>query len=300
MGKKFGEMTKTERIDALKDILYSYGSISLQYMMNEFRISRKTALRDLDELGNLGIETVDEALENGDRRISASFGSRKIPVTFTLEQVMALFLGRQMFDFLESTPFEQAFTEVYAQIERRLAKKTDIDNVKKLSKKLYMVHEGPKKFKPEITAMLGTCITGLRHEKALMIDYANFRGEPSSFIMRPYTLVAYKRGLYLVGSIDEYDGQIRKLAVERIQNVQLTGIPVTIPDDYTPQDYFKDALFIDGGAPQRVELLFAAGADAFIGLRVFHPSQTLKKKKDGTILLTMDVHVGFEVLNWIL
>ena len=300
MGKKFGDLTKTERIEALKQHLFTYGSIGLQFMLDEFRISRKTALRDIEELHNQNIGTVEEELADGDRRYSISLSSRRIPLSFTMEQVMALFLGRQMFDFLEGTSFSESFHALFAQMSQRLNKKTDIDNIERLQRKLYNIHEAPKRFSGVIPDILEMCMVGLRHDRAIDMTYRNYKGDVTDFIFHPYTLITFRRGLYFIGAIDGNESVIRKIALERIQRAALTGIAVLPPEDYTPEDYLSSALFFDTGAPQRVELRFVPGADAFIGLRVFHPSQQMQHNADDTITLPLAVHPGYEVLHWIM
>ncbi len=299
MGIKGGEKTKTERVHEMEQHLMSGRAMTPEWYEDTFQMSRKTMKRDLDDLGLMGIDIIEENTPLGPRYTVAS-SSRKLTVQHPLESVFAMFLGRGMFDFLEGTILEKSFSDVYASMEKQLSNPADIDNRRKLAKKLYMVHEGPKKYDPETSQYLETILNALRHEYSLEGDYVSSAGEQHLITINPYTLVAFRRGLYLLGAVREWHGAVRCFAIERFANLTMTGGRFIYPADFDPRKYFESALFMDAGEPTRVTLLFAPGAENFIGLRQYHPSQQFIQKKDGRFQMTMDVKIGYELLHWIL
>ena len=54
------------------------------------------------------------------------------------------------------------------------------------------------------------------------------------------------------------------------------------------------------GPPQRVRLRFAPTAARYVREKVWHPSQSLSKRKDGGVVLTMKVTTLLEVKRWVL
>ena len=61
-----------------------------------------------------------------------------------------------------------------------------------------------------------------------------------------------------------------------------------------------EALFgIAGGKPELVELVFDTAMAGYIRERVWHESQTLEDRPDGSVVLRLNVAVGFELKAWI-
>jgi len=164
--------------------------------------------------------------------------------------------------------------------------------------KLFQVSEGPKILPEESIEILDEVLKALVKEHKLDLTYSNAEGVQHDIVMHPYTLVAHKRGLYVIGHVEQWD-RISVLALERMDDmIGLVKEPFTYPDEFTPEGFFQDAFFIAPGKPERIELRFTRESEPFIGMRNFHESQRFTRKKDG-LYLKMKVPVNFELINWI-
>ena len=295
------DLTKAKRLDELKSRFNSGARFTVTKMMQQFGITRRTANRDLLDLQDLGVALVNEELPSGEKQWLADIQSRKIVVSYSIRDVIALFLGRRMFDFLENTSLEDAIQRVYKRVETQLSKPKDLANAKKLYQKVYLIHEGPKKLPKQTGEVLDDVLSGLLYEHRVKIQYVNHKGENRSFTICPYSLVAYKRGLYLIGEVEEWDHKVLVYSLERIKSAQwLKGDHFDYPVDFDPEKYFESALFITPDVPVPVTLVFTAGTTPFIRFRQYHHSQKLKILKDGRLQMTLKVPVNFETVNWIL
>jgi predicted DNA-binding transcriptional regulator YafY len=72
-----------------------------------------------------------------------------------------------------------------------------------------------------------------------------------------------------------------------------------VPADFNPSEYARSAFGISGGEAQTVELLFGPSMASYIRERTWHESQQLEEEEDGSVRLTMDVALGFELKAWI-
>ena len=293
-------ITRADRLSDLKERFLSGARLSLRRIKNDYNVSLKTAGRDVQQLRDWGIQLICEC-DADDPYWYVRPTDRRITVTYSINEVMALFTARRFFDFLENTSMADAIDRVYHRIESRLAAAKDLENAKKLQQKVYLVHEGPKKLKPHSSDILDEVLTALLRERKLKITYRNTKGKLQRLVLCPYTLTVYKRGLYLTAASGSIDNQVRIYALERITRATWQkDKPFAYPKDWHPDTYFRNALFIVPGDPQKVVLHFTPTTKRYIAIRVFHQSQKLKTLQDGTVQMTLHVPVNFELINWIL
>jgi predicted DNA-binding transcriptional regulator YafY len=293
------EKTKGRRLVEIYIRLLNGERLSIPDIMEEQGVDRRTASRDLNVIRELGLAIEPQETDSRIRYWQVPKEKRDIRVTYSFRDVMSLFMGRRFFDFLENTTLQESFDNVYGRVEKQLLNAKDLDNARKLSQKVYLVHEGPKKLPKKARETLDECLSGLIHEKKLAIRYRNSKGDLRKYKVHPYTLVAYKRGLYLVAKAEENE-RTMVLSLERITSAEwLKSEPFKYPRKFDPERFFGKAMFIMPGDPEEVELLFTKTTEPFIRIRHFHPTQNLTKAKDGRLKMTLKVPVSEELVNWV-
>jgi predicted DNA-binding transcriptional regulator YafY len=122
----------------------------------------------------------------------------------------------------------------------------------------------------------------------------------------PFTLVAYRGGLYLLGRSSRYE-DLRYLAIERMKTVEAIrasdgGYEVfAYPPDYDPAKRM-DGLFgiVEGKATKVALLLRSERTVELLRPRSVHPTEKYENRPDGTAILRMTVNGTAELLNWVL
>jgi predicted DNA-binding transcriptional regulator YafY len=295
------EATKAQRLMELKARFEEGAAFTIEKMMSEYGITRRTANRDLVDLAEMRVELEADTGGDGRKLWRAASRSRKFCVNYSLTELMAVFLGRRFFDFLAGTLLEENFDKVLARVETQLGRAKDRERARKLGQKLYLVHEGPKKLPKRGRAILDDCLDGLLKEEKLAVHYKSSAGKESDYTLCPYTLVAFKRGLYLIAAVDEWDGRIGRFALERIQKATWQrGDGFEYPEKYDPEKFLESALFLETGKPEPIEILFTPGTRPFVEFRKYHRTQKIEVRKDGRVRLTMKVPIGDEVKYWVL
>ncbi|HEY6552426.1 MAG TPA: WYL domain-containing protein, partial [Vicinamibacteria bacterium] len=94
-------------------------------------------------------------------------------------------------------------------------------------------------------------------------------------------------------------GEVRTFAVERIQKIEVLDQSFEMPTGFNVNEYARGAFGIAGGKAATIELLFGAEMASYIRERVWHESQDVEDRPDGTVLLRMQVAPGFELQSWI-
>ena len=118
-------------------------------------------------------------------------------------------------------------------------------------------------------------------------------------MLEPYTLLVYKKGLYLAGYSDRHKA-VRLFSLDGLRNVDWQrGKKFEYPADFDPAKLTEGAFGLIGGERTKVRIFFDDKVARFVRRRLWHPTQRIKTV-DGGIELTMEVAGTVEVLNWVL
>ena len=112
-------------------------------------------------------------------------------------QMVALFLSRRVFDFLAGTGFKEDLDDVFAKLEATLRRK-DFAAVRNLDRKVFDVNEARHLYEGRIEDV-NDIMTALLREERLRVTHEGVSGGRKTFVLEPYTLLVYKKGLYLAG-----------------------------------------------------------------------------------------------------
>ena len=107
-------MKKSERINQELIFLSYRKSFNLSDLMDEFNISKRTALRDIEDLEALGLSFY---VENG------RYGGYKIvnrnlltPIYFDNAEITSIFFALKALTMLSATPFEKSYIRIYEKL----------------------------------------------------------------------------------------------------------------------------------------------------------------------------------------
>jgi predicted DNA-binding transcriptional regulator YafY len=143
-------------------------------------------------------------------------------------------------------------------------------------------------------------MTALLREERLRVTHEGVSGGRKTFVLEPYTLVVYKKGLYLAGRSEGHAGEVRTFALDGFREVEwLRGNRFEYPVDYRPEPFTEGAFGLIRGEPTRVRIRFDSKVARYVQRRQWHPSQTFCRV-DGSLEMTMDLAGTTELVSWIL
>lgn len=219
-------------------------------------------------------------------------------------QVALLYFSMTVLKFLEGTVLEEGVEGLWEKLYQNLtlSQQTRLSD---LQRKFYAVLYAPKDY-AAFSDQLDIILRALLDQSRLKIDYAGLTGEGKVHDFDPYSLIAYRGGLYLLGHSYRNEAIIY-LAIERIRSVnfvpQEEGKPARFiyPRGFDPAAHTEGTFGIVEGPETRVELkIHNEQTVAYVRSRTIHRTQRFTNRRDGTTIMTMDIRGTTELANWIM
>jgi len=138
-------------------------------------------------------------------------------------------------------------------------------------------------------------------EWGVLVTYRRFQPteKTSVFDADPLHFFECDGGLYLIYRYPK-TGDIRTLAVDRIQDVEITDRAFLPPKDFVAEKYLTSPFDITKGKPFHTRIRFSSKEATFIRERNWHPTQKITEFPDGSILFEMTATGSWEVKRWVL
>jgi proteasome accessory factor B len=282
----------------LRALLDGPEGVSIYDVAERFGTSPRTALRYIQALQRAGEPLYEEL--SGKRKVWRLMPTaRRQSITLTTAQMVALYLGRRVFDFLAGTGFKEDLDDVFAKLEATLRRK-DFAAARNLDRKVFDVNEARHLYEGRIEDV-NDIMTALLREDRLRVTHEGVGGGRKTFVLEPYTLLVYKKGLYLAGRSEGHGGEIRTFALDGFREVEwLRGQKFDYPSDYRPEQITEGAFgLIRGKEVTRVRIWFDEKVARYVQRRMWHPTQRFRRVAGG-VEMTMDVRGTTEIVSWVL
>jgi proteasome accessory factor B len=272
---------------------------TIEALARELAVTTRTIRRDLAALQEAGFPLYDERDEEGRVRWRVDGRPLKgLESGFTLGELCALYLSRNLLEAVVGTPFQRDLTLAFARLEKLLSPR-----MRQFLDRLPAVLAAKPGPRPrtggqhaEIVARL---LEGTLHTRTVRMRYHSISsGRTKDYVVHPYRLVFAAGALYLLAFVPAY-GNVRTFAVDRITSVSLekqTFTPTAAVDD----DVFANSLGVNTGPAAPVEIEFDARVAEHVGARVWHTSQEIRPGRSGSIRLTLNVCHDWALRSWIL
>jgi predicted DNA-binding transcriptional regulator YafY len=279
---------------------------SFEAMQRELNITERTLLRYVsacrDGLRDWTGRPMLEVVQRGSRRwlrlCSAARSNDSNPY-----RAASLYFTLTLLQFLEGTVMKESVEDLWDRSFRNLPAHEQ-ERLKDFDRKFFAVPYAPKDYH-DYDSQLDVILRALIGQNVLRVDYAGLTGQGKEHDFEPYTLVAYRGGLYVLG-LSRRHRSIIYLAVERIRKVDFlldrdgNRLRFTYPKGYHPAKHLDGTFGLLDGPETEVELLLLADTEAYLRPRMIHPTQKVYRRRDGKTVLTMRVRGTTELRNFIL
>lgn len=216
-------MKKSERLNNIMIYLMDKDSFNLSDLISTFRISRSTALRDITSLEDLGLPIYSEPGRYGGYKI---LKTRHIPpISFTNDEVFALYFSMLTLESYESTPFHLCFPSLKKKFTESISKV----NAKKLEEMENVLELESSKHYNE-SPYLKTLVYSAVDKEVLKITYSK-KGKLERKYIQIMTILA-KEGNWYCTAFDFVKKAMRVYRCDRIKDIESCS-------DYEPIDFSK-------------------------------------------------------------
>ena len=268
-------------------------------LASELEVTTRTIRRDLEALQEAGFALYDERDDQGRVRWRIDGQAlHGLEAGFTLPEVCALYLSRNLLEAVAGTPFQRDLTNAFARLEKMLSPRMRqfLDRLPSV----LAAKPGPRargaSSSPDAVARL---LEATLHFRVTTMTYHSVSSKRiKEYLIHPYRLAFAQGGMYLLAYVPEYKS-VRTFAIDRITSVTLEKQTFT-PRQEIGDDVFANSLGVNTGPAQRVEIEFAPDVAPYVRARVWHPSQDVRENGDGGVRVTMDVCHDWALRSWIL
>ena len=266
-------------------------------LAEQLGVTERTIRRDIEALQEAGFPLYDDKVDGRKVWRLVEGYKQRLTQTFTMSELAALYFGKNLLSFLGGAPFAQDLESAFAKIREALPAKS-LPYLARIQD-LFSARPDPFKDYSKKQDVITGLIDATLHQRRVDIAYFSFNSKKTkAYTLDPYRLVYYRGGLYLYARAEEY-GEVRTFAVERIQKIEILDASFETPADFNVSEYARGAFGIAGGKAEAVELAFDAEMASYIRERVWHESQDMEDRPDGSVVLRMQVTPGFELQAWI-
>jgi predicted DNA-binding transcriptional regulator YafY len=266
-------------------------------LAGQYGVTERTIRRDIEALQEAGFPLYDDRVDGRKVWRLVEGYQQRLTQSFTLAELAALYFGKNMLSFLGGAPFAQDLESAFGKIKEALPARS-LPYLARIQE-LFSARPDPTKDYSQKQDVIAGLIDAILHQRRARIAYFSFNSKRTkSYTIDPYRLVYYRGGLYLYARAHEY-AEVRTFAVERVQAIEVLDEEFEIPADFNVSEYARGAFGIAGGKPETVELLFAPEMAGYIRERVWHESQRMEDRPDGSVLLVLQVAPGWELKSWI-
>lgn len=268
--------------------------------MKRFESSRRTVLRDIDYLRDrMGVPVAFDRKRNG-YHLTREFTDMP-SLEMQESDLVMLFLSQQVLREMADHGLAEEISTAFGRISRLLGNRVAAtwDEIGSL---VSYRSTGVGKAEAAIFKKLSTALAkrleiSFRYQKAGSM-------RPERRTIQPLRSAMINGQWYVFGK-DTDRGEIRTFVLQRMSAIRVSTKTFEVAED--DMDSQLDELLSESfgviytrGGARKVEILFMPQVAQLIAERKWHRSQKIKRRPDGSLLLTLKVNDTRELSNWIL
>lgn len=296
-GKPRGHYTQAARLHNVIRLIESRNGITLDELVDETGVDRRTVHRDLAAVQEAGYPLTTE-WQAGKKVYRFITRTKQIaPITFTLEELASLHLLRSFAGLLPEEPFGAEIDAIFAKIHAALPPRSAA-HIERIARVSLPRFQGVRNY-DNSASLLSELRRALIYQYRVRLSYSRSGKEPANYDIDPYTLVLAKGGLYLLAYAHNR-AAVRLFAVERIAGVTVTRQRFELPADYDPESCFSDAFGLVNDSPMKLAVRFDAEIAHLVKDRIWRTGQKISSEPGGSVVLEFEASGSLEILAWIL
>ncbi len=287
--------TKPLRLFKIEQAIQNLRYPSVERLMNELEVSRRTILRDIDELKiyyNAPIEY--DRINKGYYYSDNTYFVKNMMLTES--EVFAVTGILPLMERYNNTPLKKTIEKVYETLSQMLPNQVEVqssfmNDVEFIADPIPVISE----------EVFNDVFKATKLHKIMKFDYRSISATAwKPHELYPYKIYNQKGDWYILGYSTKYE-KFATFTLARMKNIELG-------DDFKPDPNYTKKVHIDPNfgiwnndtKPQKIELMFDKSINTYILERTWHKNQKCKQNADGTVYLCFESNQIQETLYWVL
>ncbi|MCA9783243.1 MAG: WYL domain-containing protein [Candidatus Cloacimonetes bacterium] len=298
------ELSQLQRTLRILQVLSVRDRVTVKDLFEHFdrQIPQRTLQRTLVLIEESSLPLRRETGAHGQLHFSLERRFHFLPELLNADEALAAILLAQFGEHFEGTPVGQALAQVIEKLEQLLP----LNGVVARSGILGLGDTFRIKQPGRVQGGAGgqvllRLLQAILERRVCRVRYRKLGagGEGREYLIHPYSLALVAGAIYLVSRQAGAESWI-SLAAQRFVQVDL------LEDTFEREPGFDLGTFLNGSfgvwqsEPAEVRLEFSAIVAEFVQERLWHPSQELEQREDGSVSMAMSVGLSSELEAWIL
>ncbi|MEJ2689497.1 MAG: WYL domain-containing protein [Deltaproteobacteria bacterium] len=265
-------------------------------MAEEYEVSRKSILRDIDYLKNQRDAPI--AYDPEKRGYYYTEGQYALPaVSLNESDLFAICIAEQALMQYRGTPLYKDLQKIFRKIEEGLSEDSSIISSQSTIP-IHFLNRGQALVDSEIWK---TVRNSLKKERMISIRYLKAGDQKASErLLDPFRLLSYKGEWYLIGFC-HLRQKILTFALSRIQQANmLEKIRMTKEPEQFKEHLADNFGIYSAKIRHQVRILFSGRSAHIVKERLWHPEQQLEELADAKIRLSFTTGDLREIKQWVL
>jgi predicted DNA-binding transcriptional regulator YafY len=215
LGKPAKKYSQAARLHDVIRILEARYGATVDELAEECQVTRRTIYRDLRAIADAGYPLMREETPEGTTLYRFLTGFKNVPpITFSLDELLTLYLCREQLGFLQGTPFQDDLDAIFGRIRSSLPPRS-VAHLERIASAAAPRFQGVRNYrdKKEILSVLRQA---LLLQYRCNIWYAPPQRAAQCYLFDPYLLLFYQNSLYLGGYAHNRKA-LRLFLIDRIQ-----------------------------------------------------------------------------------
>ncbi|HNS03725.1 MAG TPA: WYL domain-containing transcriptional regulator, partial [Anaerolineae bacterium] len=287
---------KAQRLLQIEQLLWAHPEgLTRAEIARRLGVNRSTITKYLDN-----DQLPPSIYEEDDGRLKLDRSADLTKASFSLHEVMAIHLATRLLATRsdKQNPHAASALRKLGMALQRLDKNISGH----LLRSADMMDEEGAFRDPVYLKVLETLTEAWSAGRKVKVQHQMENGRVFDYTFSPYFIEPYAVGqtAHVIG-LRQPPGKLRTLKIERIRAAEMTRDPFTIPDDFDPRVYLRDAwgIWTSDQAPVEVVLRFHPKLAMRVRETRWHPSQRIEEQADGHVLWRALVAEPQEMLPWV-
>ena len=261
-------------------------------------ISLRTIQRDLLTLSGAGVPLVNDKISANENIWSLMPHFRNfIPIPLETNEILALQMLKANLTIFKDTAIEKDAEKLTEKIEQIVPKEVFLESENLPFSDIFENFSAAQFDYSAHNETITNLITAITEKRRCLVWYHS--DKKSTFYIEPEKLIAYNGGLYAIVFLRRPEDFIF-LAIQRIEKLKI--LDDVFPDDhpFDQKEFMKNRFGLFSGEPVEIKLKFDKQIAIHIEGKHWHPSQQMKRYKNGDLAMTLKTGITPELVSWIL